>query len=293
MNRRDFLQTAGTVGAVIAAAPGIQTAFAATGKKKYEISMAAWSVHKMFFAGEITQIQMPDLCKDLGIGGLELVNSFFPSPQYEYLKDLKKHAEDCGVKILLIMCDSEGTMDHEDKKERMQAVKNLHKWVDIAAVLGCHSIRCNSGHGKPGDMEAVKRAAESFSALVEYGKSNGINIIIENHGGFSSDPKSLIALMEMVNDDCFGTLPDFGNFPKETDKYDAVDKMMPYAKAVSAKCFDFNDSGDETVIDYQRMMEIVLKHDYHGYVGIEYEGGRLSERDGIIACKKLLERYQV
>ncbi|MFH1742037.1 MAG: sugar phosphate isomerase/epimerase family protein [bacterium] len=292
MERRDFLKTAGAAGVVLAAGTPLHNAIASTSKKKYEISLAAWSVHKMFFAGGITQIQMPDLCKELGITGLELVNSFFPSPQYDYLKQLKTRAEDNGVKILLIMCDGEGPMDHEDKNERMQAAKNHHKWVDIAAVLGCHSIRCNTGHGKAGDMEAVKRAAESFSALVQYGKASGINIIIENHGGFSSDPKSLVALMEMVDDERFGTLPDFGNFPEETDKYDAIDKMMPYAKAVSAKCYDFNEQGIETRIDFERMMKIVMKHNYSGYVGIEYEGSRLSEREGIVACKKLLERWQ-
>ena len=244
MERREFIKTAGTVSAALAAGPGLRTAFASeTNKKKYEISLAAWSVHKEFFAGKITQIQMVDLCAELGIAGLELVNSFHPSPQYDYHRQLKKRAADKGVRLVLIMCDGEGAMDHEDKNERLLAAKNHHKWVDIAAVLGCHSIRCNTGHGQAGDMEAVKRASESFSALVEYGKANGIRIIIENHGGFSSDPKSLTALMEMVNEpDYFGTLPDFGNFPKETDKYDAIGKMMPYAKAVSAKCFDFDEN---------------------------------------------------
>ena len=294
MERRDFIKTTSIASAAMAVGASFRSAQASeAGTKKYEISLAAWSVHKMFYAGEITQIQMVDLCHELGITGLELVNSFHPSPQYRYHQELVKHAEDNGVQLLLIMCDGEGTMDHRDKKERMLAAKNHHKWVDIAAVLGCHSIRCNTGHGQAGDVEAVKRASESFSSLAEYGQANGIKIIIENHGGFSSDPKSLIALMEMVDErEYFGTLPDFGNFPKETDKYDAIDKMMPHAKAVSAKCHDFNDAGNETQIDFERMMNIVTSHGYHGYVGIEYEGSRLSERDGIIACKKLLERYQ-
>lgn len=289
MERREFLQTAGALAVASTAGAGLVSAAAA---KKFDISMAAWSVHKQFFNGEIKQIDMPKLCHDLGITGLELVNAFFPSPQYGYLKELSKTADDNGVKILLIMCDDEGAMDDPDKQERMQAAKNHFKWVDIAAVLGCHSIRCNSGHGKSGDKEAVKRAAESFAVLVEYGKQNGINIIIENHGGFSSTPDDLVELMELVNDDRFGTLPDFGNFPADVDKYDAVKRMMPYAKAVSAKCYDFGPDGNETKLEFERLMKIVLEAGYNGYVGIEFEGDRLSEVDGIKACKALLERYQ-
>jgi sugar phosphate isomerase/epimerase len=101
-----------------------------------------------------------------------------------------------------------------------------------------------------------------------------------------------MALMAKVNHPRFGTLPDFGNFPDEIDRYDAVARMMPKAIAVSAKCYDFGPDGRETKVDYDRVMKIVLDAGYNGYVGIEFEGENLSERDGIIACKKLLETYQ-
>jgi sugar phosphate isomerase/epimerase len=292
MERRDFLMTAGiaTLGASVLSG----TARAAQEKdKKFRISLAAWSVHNAFYKDGMPMIDQPAFCREVGIEGLELVNSFFPSPQYSYLQTFKKAAADNGVEILLIMCDGEGDMAAEDKAFRMQSAKNHHKWVDIAHVLGCHSIRCNSGSGKPGDMEAVKRAAESFTELCEYAEQAGLNVIIENHGGLSSHPEDLIALMKAVGKDNFGTLPDFGNFPEEVDKYDAVAKMMPYAKAVSAKCHDFDDqTGEETKIDYAKMMGIVLDAGYHGWVGIEYEGSRLSEKEGTIACKKLLEKFQ-
>jgi sugar phosphate isomerase/epimerase len=220
-----------------------------------------------------------------------MCNVMFPSPTYRYCQQLKKAAADNNVKLLLIMCDAEGDMAHRDKKERMQAAKNHHKWIDTAAVLGCHSIRCNAGHGKAGDPDVIKRAAESFSALVEYGKANHINVIIENHGGFSSDPDSLVALMKAVDDPHFGTLPDFGNFPKNIDKYDAVKRLMPFAKAVSAKCYDFDDdTGLETAIDFPRMMKIVTDAGYKGYVGIEFEGRRLTEKTGIQRAKTLLQK---
>ncbi|MHB8514213.1 MAG: sugar phosphate isomerase/epimerase family protein [Dehalococcoidia bacterium] len=261
------------------------------GARKFEISLAAWSTHRMFFAREVDQLGMVDLCHEFGIGALELVNTFFPSPQYGYLKQLRKRAEDAGVRLPLIMCDAEGSMAGPERASRMQAAKNHHKWVDIAAVLGCHAIRCNTG-AQAGDADALDRCAESFSALLEYADASGINVLIENHGGLSSDPDWLVALMRKVGHPRFGTLPDFGNMPDSIDRYDAVRKMMPYAKAVSAKCYDFDAAGDEPKIDFGRMMEIVKAAGYSGYVGIEYEGERLPEREGILACKALLERYQ-
>jgi L-ribulose-5-phosphate 3-epimerase len=295
LTRRGFISTCAKTTAGIGAAlvaPGI----AAQERGRigdYKISLAGWSLHKRFFAGEFKLIDFPKVSRqEFGIEGIELVNTFFPSPQYRFLQDLNKRAADNNVKILLIMCDGEGDMASPDKKERLQAVSNHHKWVDIASVLGCHSIRCNSGQGRAGDSEAIQRCSDSFARLVEYAKPKEINVIIENHGGLSSDPDSLIQVMKGVNSPYFGTLPDFGNFPRGVDKYEAVRRMMPYAKAVSAKCYDFNEKGDETTIDFGRMMKIVTDAGYHGYVGIEYEGGRLSEAEGILAAKKLLERLR-
>jgi sugar phosphate isomerase/epimerase len=265
----------------------------ASSTKKFEISLAAWSVHRMFFADKIKQIDLPELCrKEFDIGGLELVNSFFPSPQYVYCKDLRKRADDHGVKILLIMCDGEGDMCHADPAERRQAVRNHRKWLDAAHLLGCHSIRCNASGAEPGDPDAVKRCAESFAALVDLARPDKLNVIIENHWGFSSDPDALLAVLKEVNDPLLGTLPDLGNFPPEADRYEAVRKMMPYAKGVSAKCYAFDLEGNETTIDYARMMRIVLDAGYRGFLGIEYEGKDPDEIAGVKTCKRLLERFQ-
>ncbi len=298
ISRRDFIgkcvKTTAGIGAALAA-PAL--AVAESGRiGDYKISLAGWSLHRRFFAGEFKLIDFPKVARqEFGIEAIELVNTFFPSPTYSFLRDLMKRAADENVKILLIMCDAEGDMASTDEKERLQAVLNHHKWLDIAAVLGCHSIRCNSGQGRAGDQEAIKRCADSFARLVEYAEPKKINVIIENHGGLSSDPDSLIKVMKEVNSPYFGTLPDFGNFPREVDKYEAVRRMMPYAKAVSAKCYDFDAQGNETTIDFRKMMKIVTDawgSDYHGYLGIEYEGNRLSEAEGVLAAKKLLERLR-
>jgi sugar phosphate isomerase/epimerase len=256
-----------------------------------QISLAAWSMHRLFEAKEIDQVGMLRLCAEFGIGGFELVNRFFPAPQYTYLRRFRQTADELGVRLVLIMCDGEGEMASADPAERAQAVKNHHKWIDVAQVLGCHSIRVNC-YGDQSDPDMMReRAVESFSRLLDYAATNETNVIIENHHGRSSDPDWLVPLMKAVGHPRFGTLPDFGNWPAEVDRYEAVRKLMPFAKAVSAKCYDFDDAGDDTKIDFARMIGIVREAGYSGFVGIEYEGQGLAEREGIAAAKRLLERY--
>lgn len=262
-------------------------------KGEFKISIAAWSWHTITSAGEVTQIDHIRLAKEAGATGLELVNQFFPSPQYDYLNRFKRQALDEGVEILLIMCDDEGDMSSPDFRERRQAIINHRKWLDIAAVLGCHSIRVNSGLKNVSPQEDMKAAADSFYELCLYAKQYDLNVLIENHWQRTEDPEWLVQLMKMVNLPNFGTLPDFGNFPPEVDKYAAIESLMPWAKAVSAKCFDFDERGDETSIDYARMMKIVLTAGYNGYVGVEYEGERLPEIEGAQRCVELLRRFQI
>ena len=264
----------------------------------FKISLAEWSLHKALFAknAEITNLDFPRVAREqFGIEGVEFVNQFFKDKAHDsaYLKDLKTRANDHGVTCVLIMIDGEGDLSAEDKAERDKAVENHKKWVDAAAALGCHSIRVNTGSNySPDHTEA---AAEGCGALTEYGEKHKINIICENHGGPSSNPDALLALIKAVGKDRFGTLPDFGNFPKDRhgkyqiDIYDAIARMMPYAKGVSAKSYNFDADGRETTLDYARILKIVTDSGYHGYVGIEYEGSRLTEPEGIKATKRLLE----
>ena len=191
------------------------------------------------------------------------------------------------------MCDGEGRLGDPDETARAQAVENHYKWVEAAKFLGCHSIRVNAA--SEGEFEEQKKlAADGLSRLTEYGDQHGMNVIVENHGGFSSHGLWLTDVIKMVNHPRCGTLPDFGNFrvsdEEEYDRYQGVKELMPFAKAVSAKSQEFDNDGNETKTDYLKMMGIVIEAGYHGYVGIEYEGRGLSEDAGVRATKKLLER---
>ncbi len=261
-----------------------------TEERDLRVSLAAWSMHRMFQARELDQTGMLRLCGELGIGGFEFVNTFFPSPQYRYLQQLRALADDLDIRLLLIMCDGEGDLAATDRSERLLAARNHRKWVDIAAVLGCHSVRVNV-RGNGDDPDGVReRAVESIHALLDYASESNIDVLVENHGGLSSDAAWLLSLVKVVDHPGFGTLPDFGNFPPEVDRYDAVRKMMPFAKGVSAKCYDFGPDGNETRIDFARMVGIVREAGYSGFLGIEYEGREMAERDGIAAAKRLLDR---
>ncbi|QEG41073.1 sugar phosphate isomerase/epimerase family protein [Roseimaritima ulvae] len=271
----------------------------ASAQPPFKISLAEWSLHRTLRSGKLDNLDFAKTAKqEFGIEAIEYVNQFFKdkAEDKKYLSELKQRADDQGVKSLLIMCDGEGRLGDADEGKRKQAVENHHKWVRAAKFLGCHSIRVNAGSSGSYE-EQQKRAADGLRALSEYAQPLGMNVIVENHGGLSSNGKWLASVIKSVGLDNCGTLPDFGNFtisrgkePEVYDRYQGVDELMPYAKAVSAKTHDFDDQGNEIHTDYEKMMDIVLSHGYHGYVGIEYEGGKVSESEGIKKSKALLDR---
>ena len=268
--RRQFI--GGVAGAAAwAAVPG-----------KDEISLAAWSINRSFFAHHRwTNLELPKICREtFGIGALEFVNQFFGNPMKTYLDQLKKQAAEQGVRLVRIMVDDEGNMAAVDRKERMESAMAHRKWVDIAHYLGCADIRCNMRGGLPDwkqDKDFVQRAAESFSNLLEYAQGSGLDIIIENHGGPSSDPDVLVPVMKAVNNPHFGTLPDFGNINEGDDRYEVIRRIMPYAKGVSVKAAWAAD-GTHPRWDLEKLIKIAQDAGFHGYWGIESSFGMSQAR---------------
>ncbi len=262
-------------------------------KLPFEISLAEWSLHRALQSGKLDHLDFPKTAKeDYGIDAVEYVNSFFKKKNdTAYTGELLKRCQDLGVKSVLIMCDGEGALGDPDAAARARAVENHRKWLEAAKTLGCHSIRVNA-QSKGTYDEQQKLAADGLRKLCEMGETYGLNVIVENHGGLSSHGDWLAGVMRRVDHARVGTLPDFGNF-YEYDRYQGVEDMMPFARGVSAKSHDFDDAtGEERGIDYHRMMKIVLNAGYHARLGIEYEGDRLSEPEGIRATKRLLERIR-
>ncbi len=269
--RREFLAHAATAAA---GAMAVQNAIAAKPDAPlFKISLAEWSLHRALFAGRIQNLDFPLIAKrDYGITACEYVNQFFKDKagDSKYLAELNKRAAGEGVRNVLIMIDNEGNLGDPDPAKRKRAVERHHPWVEAAKTLGCHAIRVNARSSGSYD-EQMKLAADGLARLVEFGAAHEISVIVENHGGLSSNGAWLTGVMRLVNNPRCGTLPDFGNF-KEYDRYKGVAEMMPYAKGVSAKTHDFDDGGNCIETDYRRMMRIVLDAGYHNHVGIEYEG---------------------
>jgi sugar phosphate isomerase/epimerase len=257
----------------------------------FKISLAEWSLNKSLFKKTITNMDFPRIAKETyGLDAVEYVSTFFrdKAEDMEYLTNLKKECEKYGVKSLLIMVDGEGNLADTSLAARTKAVENHYKWVKAAKFLGCHSIRVNAGgRGTMGQMQAA--AIDGLGRLSAYAADYGINVIVENHGGNSSYGKWLAEIMKAVNRPNCGTLPDLGNF-YEYDRYKGVTELMPFAKGVSAKTHDFDENGNETQIDYVKMMKIIYDSGFRGYIDVEYEGTKLNEDEGIKATIALLKK---
>lgn len=279
-----------------------------TNKKKIKLSLAQWSLNKSINSDILNPYDFAKIASSYGFTGLEYVSQLYKdiynsdnkaNAIENFVKKSLVESQKYGLENVLIMVDGEGDLSIEKQSDRLLSIENHKRWVDAAAQLGCHSIRVNL-YGAI-DLEIWKSAStDSLRKLSEYASSSKINILVENHGGFSSNAKLLMEVINDVNLPNCRTLPDFGNFCiekkenvciDEYDKYQGVEELLSKAGAVSAKSYNFDSLGNETTIDYQKMLSLVNEAGYTGYIGVEYEGNRLSEKEGIISTKKLIEKF--
>ena len=272
----------------------------------FKLSLAQWSLNKSIRKKGADPLDFAQRASEFGFEGIEYVSQLYTKKieaigMDSVLTVLKNNADKYGMKSLLIMVDGEGDLATTDADERQKAVENHYKWIDAAAILGCHSIRVNA-HGKGTAKEVAEAAIDGLSKLSDYANEKGVNVLVENHGGYTSNGEWLADVIQRVGKDNCGTLPDFGNFCQTIgygsindrnckdpyDIYKGVKELMPYAKAVSAKSYDFDENGNQPKIDYKKMLQIVKDAGYTGYIGVEYEGSNVSEVKGIELTKNLL-----
>lgn len=274
-------------------------------KQDLRLSLAQWSFHKALLSGDLSHLEFIDKAAQMGFEGVEYVSTFFKDKVEDrnYLDSMNQRASRHHVQQLLIMVDIEKDLASPVEKERMQAVEDHFVWIDAAHYLGCHSIRVNL-FGNGSKEETSISAITSLRQLCAYALPRNIHILVENHGGLSSDGSWLAGIIQETECANCGTLPDFDNFCikrennarwgkpciEKYDRYKGVYELLPRARALSAKSYDFDENGFETTIDYNRMLELVLKSGYSGFIGVEYEGDRLSEVNGIQYTKRLIEK---
>lgn len=291
MNRRQFLIGSGGL-ASAALLYGCQSLPGGSDKKLFDISLAQWSLHRQLRSGELKVLDFPVKTREsFDIGAVEYVNQFFMerAEDHRFLGEMKSRASDQGVQSLLIMVDSEGDLGDPNGARRQRAVENHYKWVTAAEYLGCHSIRVNAS-GRGNREEVQEASVDGLRRLAEFARDHDLNVIVENHGGYSSDGQWLAQVLAAVDLPNCGSLPDFGNFG-DYDRYVGVRQLMPYARGISAKSFEFDANGNEINTDFVRMLRIIRDAGYRGHIGIEFEGEG-DEDSGVMATKKLLLKAQ-
>ena len=265
-------------------------ALAAKTDTRLKVSLAQWTLNKDLRRGKIDNLDFAKIAHEHGINAIEYVNQFFmhKAKDMQYLGEMKQRAADLGVKSLLIMCDQEGNIGDPDATRRTKTIDNHRKWIDAAKFLGCHSIRVNAASAGTWD-EQVALAADGLARLTEFGAEQDLNVIVENHGGLSSNADWLAQVINKVNHERCGTLPDFGNFRiKDGESYDSyrgIQKLMPWAKGVSVKDMVWDDKANQLPLDFERMLRIVLDAGFTGYCGIEFGG-----YEGLNQSRERLER---
>ena len=309
--RRNFLKKTLMGAGVIMLAPSITSN--PLKKSQIKISLAEWSIHRAIRAGKIDHLDFPLIAKrDYGISAVEYVNGLFGGTKMDfkeaaknkdYLTELLKRSKDAGVFNHLLMVDDEGPLALPDDKVRLASVDDHKKWIEAAKFLGCLTVRVNL-HGD-GTSDAKKTASiDSLGRLGDFAKPLNLNIVVENHGHESSNGVWVADVMKQVNRSNVGTLPDFGNFCLSEDwgttqgeckdyydRYKGVQEMLPFAKGVSAKTYDFDNNGEQPKMDYKRLIDIVKASGFSGYIGVEFEGNTQPEEEGIRKTKALLEKY--
>ncbi len=272
----------------------------------FKLSLAQWSLHRTFNEDGVTPFKFAEMAKNMGFEGVEYVNTLYAEQIKlmgfdNVIDSLKVLSAEQGIENVLIMVDAEGDLADPDANLRKVAVENHKKWIDAASKLGCHSIRVNTfGTNEPEVW--LSAVVDGLTQLANYAATKNINVLCENHGWLSSNAPVLMQAIKKVNMENCGTLPDFGNWCIKRkkgeqwgeceevfhDKYQGIEMMLPEAKAVSAKSYNFDEQGHETTLDYSRILKLVKASGYNGFIGVEYEGKRLSEKEGILATKALL-----
>lgn len=304
--RRTFIKKT-TLAAVAATMPSVYSCNIKSKDTIPKISLAQWSLNKAFFDGSLDVKNFASISKNnFGISAIEYVNQFYTAnaTNEKFWSDMTKRATNEGVRSLIMMVDEKEKLGSLDNNKRKTAVEDHYKWVNAAKILGCHSIRVNAfGNGSREELKTS--LVDGLGRLTEYAAKENINVILENHGLHTSDATYMTGIIKQVNNPFLGTLPDFGNWctsaewggTKEhqncTNIYNPAKglvEFLPYAKGVSAKSYEFNNEGFDTVIDYSKLLKLIKESDFNGYIGIEYEGEGLSPSDGIKATKTLIEK---
>lgn len=250
------------------------------------IGLAGWAINRRFRT-EDSPLDFMDYFKvareEFCIDRVEVNNMFMTSYDRDYLKQTVKAAANAGVTMEGMAVDRTGDLSEIDDVKRAEAVKNAMAYFDIAMELGLDYFRVNTGGSPEALPEMVEACIDSYSQLAEVAGRRGVKVAIENHGGLSTKPETIVEIIEGVGSDHLGTLPDCGNFP-EDNLIEDLRVIMPYAVNVHVKWSRGDKPGKRDLFAVTRM---VKESGFDGTMFIE-DGGSIDDHQGVLELKGAL-----
>lgn len=290
-SRRLFLQ-----GAASALAVGVVSGFAGAqevppGGEPFAVSLSQRSLRGEFAASRLDPLDFPKVARSLGIAAVEYEGQFYRKKvaNRKYLAELSRRAAGEGVTSVLLLVDEDGALGSREEKARRRVVDRHEKWLEAAALLGCKAVRVVARTEGTED-DAVAWLSDGLRRLCVLAQPLGIDVLVENQDGFSANGSWLVELLNAVSHPRCGSRASFGSATLGNERLRQLRELMPSARSVCAKSYDFDDRGEELSINYAQMLKIVMDAGYRGHVAIEYEGTRLSEQAGLARAKQLLGR---
>lgn len=292
LQRRAFL---GLVGGACAAGVCHPSSFAVDRFERpvpgqLRLSLAAYSLRDRLTkkTDGMDLFQFVDFCREQGIPGAELTSYYFPKKvTNEYLVELKQHCHRRGITISggairNDFCQSDAAKVQED-------IEQAKRWIDHYAVLGAPVIRIFAGTQPKGDTwdATVKRCVEACETLAKYAYSKGVYLGLENHGGVTAKAEGILEIVNKIQSKSFGINFDSGNFSTSADPYAELEMIAPYAVNAQIKV-EISPNGKRQETDLARVLDILRKAGYSGWVALEYE----ASEDPMIAIPKWMRKLK-
>jgi sugar phosphate isomerase/epimerase len=296
-NRREFMRTCALASAGALAGPlGASKSLAIdpvarNGKSFFKFSLAAYSYRDLLNAKPPkTKLTLDDFiadCAKMGLEGTELTSYYFPpEPTQEYLRHLKQLCFRLGLDISGTAVGND--FCHPSGDERDREIKHVKRWVDYAEILGAPVIRIFSGHEHGTSTEEAHRlAVDAIEECCQYAGQHGVFLALENHGGLTTTPEGLMALVRDVKSPWFGVNLDTGNF-HGPDVYGSIARLAPYAINVQVKVSVSGADGKRQHADFRRLAQIMTDAGYRGYIVLEFE----EPEDPLTACPRYVDEMR-
>lgn len=241
-----------------------------------KLSLAAYSFREALTkkadqVGYMSLIDLVNYCREYEIPGVELTSYYFPENFDDaYLMQLRRHCHVQGVSISGGAIRNDFCVAPSDVEAQLSHVR---KWIDAYALLGAPVIRIFAGAPPKGVSreEAIERCIAACQKACQYAAEKGVFLALENHHGITDTAESMLKVVRQVDSEWFGVNFDSGNFKVTSDPYAELDMIAPYAINAQVKIEIWQDN-KKVPADLPRIIDILKKANYGGWVVLEYEG---------------------